>query len=92
MSMLLLVLVVFAVVWVLVALVPLRTPSASRAWAMGVLGVSVLVVLVAALYGANAEVGIGYDWPSPVLLTTLVSAIAVAPGAIVALVRNGKNR
>ncbi|MGW7022474.1 hypothetical protein ACWGGS_24450 [Streptomyces decoyicus] len=82
---------IFAVVWVLIALVPLRSPSARKAWGRGVLGVSVLLVLIAALFGATADVGISYEGPSPALLTTLGAAIVVAPGAITALVRSGKN-
>lgn len=81
----------FAVMWLLIALVPMRSPSARKAWGRGVLGVSVLIVLAAALFGASADVGIGYEGPSPVLLATLGAAIVVAPGAIAALVRSGRD-
>ncbi|WP_329275570.1 hypothetical protein [Streptomyces sp. NBC_00691] len=81
----------FALVWLLVALVPLRAPSARRGWAKGVLGVSALLVIGAALFGANAEVSADYDGPDPMLLGALVAAVLVAPGAIAALVRNARN-
>ncbi|WP_406055370.1 hypothetical protein OG462_06595 [Streptomyces sp. NBC_01077] len=83
--------VILALVWFLVALVPLRTPSARKAWARGVLGVSVLLVVGAALFGANADVASDYDGPDPMLLAALAAAVVVAPGAIAALVRSGRN-
>ncbi|MCB8905108.1 MULTISPECIES: hypothetical protein [unclassified Streptomyces] len=82
---------ILALVWFLIALVPLRTPSARKAWARGVLGVSLLLVVGAALFGANAEVSAGYDGPDPMLLAALAAAVVVAPGAIAALVRSGRN-
>ena len=38
----------FAVVWLLIAMMPMPRPSARKAWGRGVLGVSVLLVLLAA--------------------------------------------
>ncbi|GAA2611316.1 hypothetical protein ABZ038_33810 [Streptomyces sp. NPDC006349] len=81
----------FAVVWLLIAMMPMSRPSARKAWGRGVLGVSVLLVLLAAFYGATADKGIGYDGPSPALILALGAAIVVAPGAIAALVRSSKS-
>lgn len=83
-------LLVAAVAWLLIALVPLRSDAVRRAWGLSVLGVSVLFVLVAGLFASQAEVGAGYQGESPTLLAMLIVAIAVAPGAIVALVRRGR--
>ncbi|MGW0858726.1 hypothetical protein [Streptomyces sp. NPDC002690] len=91
MSLMFLVAVVFAVVWWLIARVPRRTPSAAKGWGMGVLGASVLIVPFSYLLSSNIEVSATYTGPSPQNILTLVAAIAVAPGAITALVRIGKN-
>ncbi|MEU3703628.1 hypothetical protein AB0E82_15215 [Streptomyces anulatus] len=86
-----LLLLVFAVVWLVIGLVRRPSPSAQKAWARGVTGISVLLILGAVLYGATVETSSDYDGPSPALLALLVVAIAVAPGVIAALVRSGRN-
>ncbi|MFI8164188.1 hypothetical protein ACIF6I_33930 [Streptomyces microflavus] len=83
-------LLVFAVVWLVVGLVPMSNHSAQKAWARGVTGVSVILILGAVLYGATVEPSLDYDGPSPALVALLVVAIAVAPGVIAALVRSGR--
>ena len=84
------VLLVVAVVWLSISLIPMRSIAAGRAWGMIVLGVSVLLVLVAGLFASQAEVSDSYQGESPTFLVMLVAAIVLAPGAIVALVRRGK--
>ncbi|MYQ40399.1 hypothetical protein GTW61_19430 [Streptomyces sp. SID4921] len=79
-----------AVAWLLIALVPLRSDAARRTWSLCVLGISGVFVLVAGLFASQAEVSPGYRGEPPTLLAMLVVAIAVAPGAIVALVRRGR--
>ncbi|MCX4985828.1 hypothetical protein [Streptomyces sp. NBC_00572] len=85
------VLVVVAVVWLLISLIPMRSIPAGRAWGVIILGVSALFVLVAGLFASQVEVSDSYQGESPTLLVMLVVAIALAPGAIVALVRRGKS-
>ncbi|MFE1547855.1 hypothetical protein [Streptomyces sp. NPDC058718] len=84
------VLLVVAVVWLSISLIPMRSVPAGRAWGMIVLGVSVLLVLVAGLFASQVEVSGSYQGESPTFLVMLVAAIVLAPGAIVALVRRGK--
>lgn len=52
---------VLVVVWVLVALIPMRAPSARRIWAVLVLCTSILVIAGAAFYGMqHAD-----EWAAP---------------------------
>ncbi|MGW7411506.1 hypothetical protein [Streptomyces sp. NPDC054863] len=76
-----------AVIWLLIALLPLRSPSARRGLGAFVLGVSVLLVAVAALYASNQEVRSDYTGPDPTLVVILVVVVAVAPAVIASLVR-----
>ncbi|MEU8889096.1 hypothetical protein [Streptomyces sp. NPDC048442] len=76
-----------AVIWLLIALLPLRSPSARRGLAAFVLGVSALLVALAALYVSNEEVSSDYTGPDPTLVVILVAVVGVAPAVIASLVR-----
>lgn len=79
--------IVVAVVWLLIALIPLRTPSARRGLGAFVLGVSALLVVLAGFFGSTQEVRSDYDGPDPTVLLLIVAVVVVAPAVIASLVR-----
>ncbi|MFK8909936.1 hypothetical protein [Streptomyces sp. YS-3] len=68
---------VLALIWLLIAWVPVRFPSLDPAWGWGVLFLSVLLII---FYARNSQ------WAAQ----TLAIVIAVTPGVIVTLLRMRK--
>ncbi|MFE5594961.1 hypothetical protein [Streptomyces sp. NPDC056549] len=79
--------VVLAVVWLLVALIPLRSPSARKGLGAFVLSVSVLAVIGAGVLADQDEKSPDYTGTSPAVLAMFAVGLMVAPAAIAAIVR-----
>lgn len=78
---------VLAAVWLVIALIPLRSPAARKGLGAFVLSVSALAVIGAGVLASQAEKSSSYTGTSPAVLAMFGVGLIVAPAAIAAVVR-----
>lgn len=79
-----------ALIWIIAALIPMRSAAARRIWTTLIMMITVVVIVFAINYGmqhANSWADDG-DYPVPVeWAPALFSTVSLGPGALVALLR-----
>ncbi|MFG2721721.1 hypothetical protein ACGFW5_26045 [Streptomyces sp. NPDC048416] len=73
--------------WLLLAVIPIRNPSARRLWIGIYAGISLIALLIAYLYSADQRRGLLSESTQDQYLPLILAALMVGPGLIAVLIR-----